>query len=241
MATAKKEKVSKAKKEISTLPKEKQRRLKVYSKIIYCLTRICRAFVIISMIGLAIAMIATPVLVKNIKIKDGTVEVYGNKVTYEEKDGKIELSVKETPIGTLTDKEKESFDYIIKELEKTNMSKTFAYAEVAIALGLCSMFVLYSILKRIDKLFTNIYEFDTPFNEANLEHLRKITYLSLVLLIVDFVADIFAQATIGGDNFSVSLVSVATIMVLYVITVIFEYACTLQKESKATIYTQASE
>ncbi len=241
MATAKKEKVEKVKKENINLPKEKQGRLKTYSKIIYILTRIAKVCLIIGIAFLALTMIIAPVLVKNIKIENGTIEVFDNKLEYVERDGKVALEIKGEPIGTLTSEEKVSFDYIIKELENANISKTFAYIEITIALGVVAMFVLYFILKRIDKLFTNIHDFDTPFNDANLEHIRKIAYLSLALIIVRFVSDLFSQLVLDSKTVNVDIVSIVTVMIIYVGSLVFEYACNLQKESKATIYTEISK
>lgn len=241
MATEKKVKAVKAKKEVTHLTKEKQKKLKTYSKIIYVLTRIAKVCLIIGIVFMALGMILTPVIVKNTKVKDNTLEVFGNKVEYVEKDGKLEMSIKGTPIGTLTNEEKVSLDYVIKEIENTNISNTFAYIEIVIALGIVSMFVLYFILKHVDKLFTNIYEFDTPFNNANLEHIKRIAYLALVLIIVNFVTDMFSQLVVSSSSARINLTSVVSVIIIYVVSIIFEYACNLQKESEATIYTETGK
>ena len=136
----------------------------------------------------------------------------------------------------MTSEEKISFDYIIKEIEKTNVFKTFAFVELTIILGIASMLVLYFILKHLDELFTNIYNLDTPFNENNLNHIKRIAYLALILLIINFVSDLFSGVFISNGATKVDLISVITVMIVYIISLIFEYACLLQKESKTTIY-----
>lgn len=229
------------KKEVTYLEKDKQDKLRTFSKITYILARIAKVFMIIGVVGVAIAMILAPVLVKNIKIKNNTIEVFGEKIEYKENNGKIDLSIKGENVGSLTSDEKVEFDHIISELEKTNITKVFTYLEIVLALSIVTLFVYYFMLKHVDKLFTNIHDLDTPFNSDNLEHTKKIAFLSLIVLIVSFVSDLLSSAYLDNSNVSINLTSVVTVLILYAVSYLFEYACILQKDSKATIYSEIDE
>lgn len=238
--TEKKEKVVK-KKEIVKLEKDKQDKLKTLSKITYIIAKISKVLAIIGIVGMAIAMIFTPVLVKNIKIENGSIEVFGDKVEYVPNDGKMEIVVNNTNVGTLTDDEKLAFDYVLKELENTNMTKTFAFAELTLVFGIATMIVFFFVMQHVDKLFINIHDLDTPFNQDNLNHVKRIAYLSLILLILSVASNFISSLFVKSDALEISFVSITGVIVLYIISYVFEYACILQKDSKATIYDEINE
>ena len=85
-------------------------------------------------------------------------------------------------------------------------------------------------------LFVNISEKDTPFTEENSDYINKIAYLSLVTVLISFVADIVSSLFFKDSMVSFNLSRVIYVLILYIIAYIFEYACILQKESKKNIY-----
>ena len=218
------------------LEKNKQERLKTLSKIIYILARIGKILSIIAIVGLLLCVILTPVVVKNIKFEDQTVTMFGNELKYETNGNQVDLYIDNVIVGSMTSDEKVGFDMIISKLEDTDMTKSFAFIELALIAGSAIMFIFYFILRYVDMLFVNISEKDTPFTEENSDYINKIAYLSLVTVLISFVADIVSSLLFKDSMVSFNLSRVIYVLILYIIAYIFEYACILQKESKKNIY-----
>jgi hypothetical protein len=218
------------------LEKNKQERLKTLSKIIYILARIGKILSIIAIVGLLLCVILTPVVVKNIKFEDQTVTMFGNELKYETNGNQVDLYIDNVIVGSMTSDEKVSFDMIISKLEDTDMTKSFAFIELALIAGSAIMFIFYFILRYVDMLFVNISEKDTPFTEENSDYINKIAYLSLVTVLISFVTDIVSSLFFKDSMVSFNLSRVIYVLILYIIAYIFEYACILQKESKKNIY-----
>lgn len=218
------------------LEKNKQERLKTLSKIIYILARIGKILSIIAIVGLLLCVVLTPVVVKNIKFEDQKITMFGNELKYETNGNQIDLYIDNVIVGSMTSDEKVSFDMIISKLEDTDMTKSFAFIELALIAGSAIMFIFYFILRYVDMLFVNISEKDTPFTEENSDYINKIAYLSLVTVLISFVADIVSSLFFKDSMVSFNLSRVIYVLILYIIAYIFEYACILQKESKKNIY-----
>lgn len=218
------------------LEKNKQERLKTLSKIIYILARIGKILSIIAIVGLLLCVVLTPVVVKNIKFEDQKITMFGNELKYETNGNQVDLYIDNVIVGSMTSDEKVSFDMIISKLEDTDMTKSFAFIELALIAGSAIMFIFYFILRYVDMLFVNISEKDTPFTEENSDYINKIAYLSLVTVLISFVADIVSSLFFKDSMVSFNLSRVIYVLILYIIAYIFEYACILQKESKKNIY-----
>ena len=125
---------------------------------------------------------------------------------------------------------------VISELEKTDMTRSFAFIELALIAGVAVMFIYYFILRYVDMLFTNISNNETPFTSENKDYLDKIAYLSLISVIISLVSDIVSSLFFGNSMVHIDLTNVIVVLGLYTIAYIFEYACILQKDSNNKMY-----
>ena len=242
MSTVKKEVTEKKKTKSNVkLSRDKQEKVRTLSKIIYILARILKVFMIIGVVGIIIAMIFTPVIVKNVKIEDNAITLFGNKVDYKVTDDRVDIMMGNIAIGSLTEDEKIGFDYVISELDNMDFTRTFAYVEIGLLVGGAILIFSYYILKYTDNLFVNIHSNDTPFTEENLNYIKKIAYFTLVTVIVSMVGDVLSTLFFDNSIISVDLMVLAFAALLYVISYIFEYACILQKNSKVTMYGEIDE
>ena len=238
----KKEVVEEKKKTVTVeLDKDKLERTRTFSKILYILARIAKVFMVLGVIGMALLMAITPVVVKNFKVEGNTINAFGQKVTYKEKDDKFNLYFGDVEIGSLTSEEKVSFDYVLKELENTNIAKAFGFLEFALVCETAVLVILYFVFKYLDKLFVNICNSDTPFTNDNLEYLQKITKLIFITVIISFAGDLLSTMFFSSSMVSFNLSTLVLVLVLYVITYIFEYACMLQNKSKAVMFDDIDE
>ena len=191
------------------------------------------------MIITILALILTLIILAlglNIKIEDNTISLFDTKIAYETNGNEIDISMGNNLIGSLTSQEKDVFDIFINELKETDMTRVFAFVEIALISDVAILFIIYFVLRYAGILFVNIGNNATPFTSENAEVVNKIAYLVLVSVIISFVASIVSSLFFGDSMISFSLKNVALVLVLYVIAYIFEYACILQKESKVTMY-----
>ena len=220
----------------NNLPKEKQNKIKILSKIIYIVARIFKVLTVIGASCLLLAIVLTPVIIKNIKIENDTVSIFDMELNYKYNANQVDLLVGDIPIGKLEKNEKINFDIMINELAKTDMTKSFAFFELGLIASVAVMFIMHFIFRYVDELFVNIYNNDTPFTNENTDYLSKISYLTLTVVIISFVSDLISSLFFGNSIVHISLSDVLIVLVLYTVTYIFEYACILQKDSKHKIY-----
>lgn len=234
----KKEEITEKKKDSNNtcLDIDKQDKIKTISKIIYILARIFRVLIPIGIVVIGILMIVTPVVVKNIKFENDSVDFFGEKLTYQNNGDDVGLYLGDAKIGTLAEDEKVLFDQGVQKLSETNMTKLFCYMELSLAFTIAVVIFTYFIFCNVEKLFVNIHDKSTPFIEDNLEFLRKIAKYSLISVIISFVCEILFTSIFSSSIMNFSLSEVVLVLVLYVITYIFEYACILQNKSKNTMY-----
>ena len=75
----------------------------------------------------------------------------------------------------------------------------------------------------------------------NLGYLQKITKLSLISVIVTVACDVLSLIFFGSSIIEFDLSDLVIVLLLYVITYIFEYACMLQNRSKSVMFSDIGE
>ena len=217
---------------------EQQSRLKFVSKFVYILAKIGKVVAIIAGIGILIAIICAPVIVKNVKVENNKLTVYGEEVHYVHEGNNIILKYNNVDIGTLSGEEANEFDNAITELEKVDIPAIFGVCEFYLVVAFAMCVIMYIIMTNVDKLFTNIYNKDTPFNEENTEFIRKITRLVIVLAVGPYICGLIGQILLRSSliHFEINLSDLFFVLILFTVTYVFEYGCELQKDTNAKIY-----
>lgn len=217
------------------MEKEKQKNLKILSKIVYILAKIAKVCMVIGVVMLVLTMCIVPAIFNYIKINDNTITVDKETYNYEIKDNHIVITDK--------DGKESNFDiYIdanVKEyIENNNTNDYTLHIELLLVSSIITIIISYLIVNSLEKLFRNINE-DSPFTEENTNYLRKIAKYSLYSLIISIILQIVFELVSGLDiNIDFNSVSIMTILVLYVSTYIFEYGTKLQAKSTEKIYSE---
>lgn len=222
--------------------KDKQKKMKFLSKFIYILAKIGKVITIIAGVCLLLAMAITPVLVGNISIKDNSITIFGEKVEYENHEDEIVISVKGVKVGSITGDDMVKFNLATNELDKINIPKLFSYVEFALVTSAAIMVLTYFILLYLEKLFRNIYNNETPFIIDNINYIKKIAYLLIAIFATSFVCDLISTAIFDyAISAKIDLTSLIYVLIILSIAYIFEYGYELQKNSKATMYSEVEE
>ena len=219
------------------IEKDKQRKLKVLSKIIYILAKIGKILTYIAIPFIVLGMVVIPMLMNKIDIKNDRIILKdkGNIISIVEKNDKLVINVKDAKVAEVTSAKDISK---IKDFFNNNSKGTIiAAGETALGFALISIIIAILLLRRVERLFKNINKNDTPFTYDNVEHIRRIAFLMIINIILPAIASAVIELILKVDlNIHFGAYNLIEILALYVLVYIFEYGCKLQQDSKCKIY-----
>ena len=219
------------------LKEEKQKKVKVLSKIISIVSKIGKVCCIIGIVAVAFAAIVVPVIVGNIKVKDNEVVFKNNIVRIIDKDDKMVVKAKGTMVATIDDERSLEIIRDIRDNELDNKVLVTTYAELGMIFLIATLYLTFLLLKHLDKLFTNINSGDTPFTLENVNHIKKMAYLMIALIVIPSISAVMFELMVQRDlNIDFNTFSVLEILIIFVMSYIFEYGYEIQLDSKGTMY-----
>ena len=201
--------------------KEKQKKMKGISKAVYIFARIGKVCSIIGIIGLIILMLAVPQIIHNVKVDNNQVTVFGGMVEFQD---------------TAT---------ALKASEVFNNNSVFAnimFAEVVVVSIILTLILLMMMLMKLEKLFINIHNGDTPFTLENVDYIKKISIFMILIIVVPSISGYISQLALGVDlDVEFEIVDLIYILIIYGISYIFEYGYEIQLDSKGKMYGDENE
>ena len=219
------------------IEKDKQRKLKVLSKIIYILAKIGKILTYIAIPFIVLGMVIIPILMNKIDVKNDRIILKdkGNVISIVEKNDKLTINVKGAKVAEVTSVKDISK---IKDFFNNNSKGTIiASGETALAFALISIIIAIILLRHVEKLFKNINKNDTPFTYDNVDYIRRIAFLMIINIILPAIASAVIELILKVDlNIHFGAYNLIEILALYVLVYIFEYGCKLQQDSKCKIY-----
>ena len=211
-----------------------QKTIKTLSKILEVFAIIGRVCAWIGLVCVILVGILTPILFKDITINKEEISYKSEKIEVREENDEIALYYKDSKLADFDGVEKEA---IMKVLNEYSAKRVAIIIETALISSVIVIIITLVMLKYATKLFRNIHDKETPFIEENTTLLKKIGKTQIVLLVVTIICSIVLAIAIGQDtNVDFNVVSISTILGVYLLAYIFEYGTKLQSESKATLY-----
>lgn len=227
---------------------EKQKKIKGISKAIYVLARIGKIVTTIAIPIVIFLIIVTPIFTLNIELNGNTIEFKGIRIddkiviTEEKVNDGITLQLKVNDNLVADEKDQNTILQIKNVLENNSKGQIIAFLELGyICLIIC--LVLYRMtLSRLEKLFININEGDTPFTLENVKYIKEIAKLMIIALILPSCGGIVFEKILATDlGVDFELFDVIQILFLFGISYIFEYGYELQQDTKAKVYGEVSD
>ena len=201
--------------------KEKQKKMKGISKAIYFFARIGKVCSIIGIIGVIILMLAIPQIIHNVKVDNNQVTVFGGMVEFQD---------------TAT---------ALKASEIFNNNSVFAnimFSEVVALSIIVTLILLMMALMKLEKIFINIYNGDTPFTLENIDCIKKIAIFMILMIIIPTISGYIAQLALGVYlDVEFEIVDLIYILIIFSISYIFEYGYEIQLDSKGKMYGEENE
>ena len=226
---------------------EKQKKIKGISKAIYVLARIGKIACKVAIPIIILIMIATPFFLKNIEVENNELIWNGSNDKFSITDDENKITLKYNDNIILADDNSQSAN--IKYIEKfigvlNNNSKylVIGYIEVGFICVVISVFLYEMILSRLEKLFINISQGDTPFTLENVKYIKDMAKLMLLILILPNLGGIiFEKIFLMNLNIGFEAFDVVQIVFIFGISYIFEYGYELQQDTKAKMYGEVSD
>lgn len=226
---------------------EKQKKIKGISKAIYVLARIGKIACKVAIPIIILIMIATPFFLKNIEVENNELIWNGSNDKFSITDDENKITLKYNDNIILADDNSQSAN--IKYIEKfigvlNNNSKylVIGYIEVGFICVVISVFLYEMILSRLEKLFINISQGDTPFTLENVKYIKDMAKLMLLILILPNLGRIIFEKIFLMDlNIGFEAFDVVQIVFIFGISYIFEYGYELQQDTKAKMYGEVSD
>lgn len=221
---------------------EKQKKVKVLSKIIAVIAKIGWICSIVAIVLFALVAIVLPIALNNIDIKDNRIITKDSIIEIVDKDDSLVLKHNNVIFATETDQQSIEIIRDVINTNKNNKALLIGYCEFGL-ITLIVCFVLFIFMfRRLDKLFNNINKGDTPFTLENVEHIKKMAYLMIALIIIPNVCGGIFELIIGRDiGVSFELFNIVEILILFVVAYIFEYGYEIQLDSKGKMYGDENE
>ena len=218
--------------------KEKQKRLKVISKIISIIAVIGKICARVGVAGLIVAMVVFNIFVSWTNVKnENEFEFHLGELYFNYQNYNNEIKVT-TNISNEKPEENDNITLskISSVLAKHNKTEILILGNLALIIFIASLILLSISLMHLEKLFKNIYDGNTPFTLDNVYHIKKMTYLMIAITILSACGNGVSSLIIKDDldmNMGFSLI---TILFLYSIAYIFEYGYHIQENSNERIY-----
>lgn len=226
------------------LKKDQQKKMKLISKTIYLIARICRILVMVCIPIIISSMILLGVVTSKLKIVDNGINneeisfnIMKDSVVIGENSDGMFVKVNDK-LETINDIKTKGTIATIKDVLKNN-SKYVAlgYVEVGLLFLITFLILVIIILKHLENLFYNINNGDTPFTLENVTHIKKIAYIMIVVTILpNIIGGIFELILNYDLNIDFEMFSLIEILFLFSIAYIFQYGYEIQLDSKGKMY-----
>lgn len=194
---------------------EKQKKVKVISKIIYIVSHIAQISLDIAMFILGIIMILTPFAIDKISINSNN------------------ILLNNTKIGYLTN----NVETVISYYNSHSTTEIIINTEIIIIGIIIVIFLMKLIFTSLYKLFLNIHNGDTPFTIENINYIKKISYNIIAYIIITYLLGMITQIIVGVDlQIELEITDILFGIIVYSISYIFEYGYEIQLDSKGKMY-----
>lgn len=219
---------------IVLLKKDKQNHVRILSRIIMVISRIARIFLVLAFGILVLAFFVGTIPAYSFKMDDNGAQIFGGRINVREDSNEIELVYNDEKVIIADDVNAEKIAYFLKNNNKYTI---IGYIYLVVISLIVYIIILYKVLKYLDKLFSNIYEGETPFTLENVKFIKSMAHLMIAAIIIVNVGEIISASLVRYSlSIDIEMFDLIEILFLYSMSYIFEYGYYMQKETNAVMY-----
>lgn len=226
---------------------EKQKKVKGISKAIYVLSRIGKIIITIAIPIIVFLLIVTPIFISNIELKDNTIVFKGARIddkitiTEEKSNDGVTLQLKANGVLIADERNQDTILQIKSVLENNSKLEIISFLELGFTCLLICLVLYRMVLNRLEKLFININQGDTPFTLENVKYIKQMAKLMIIALALPTCGGLIFEKILRTDlDVGFELFDIIQILFLFGISYIFEYGYELQQDTKAKMYGEVS-
>lgn len=226
---------------------EKQKKIKGISKAIYILARIGKIVTTIAIPIIVFLLIVTPIFISNIELKENTIVFKGSRIddritiTEEKANDGITLQLKANGILIADSKDQDTILQMKSVLENNSKGQIIAFLELGFGCLIICLVLYRMTLSRLEKLFININQGDTPFTLENVRYIKQMAKIMIIALALPTCGGLLFEKILATDlDVGFELFDIVQILFLFGISYIFEYGYELQQDTKAKMYGEVS-
>lgn len=226
---------------------EKQKKIKGISKAIYILARIGKIVTTIAIPITVLLLIVTPIFISNIELKENTIVFKGSRIddritiTEEKANDGITLQLKANGNLIADSKDQDTILQMKNVLENNSKGQIIAFLELGFGCLIICLVLYRMTLSRLEKLFININQGDTPFTLENVRYIKQMAKLMIIALALPTCGGLLFERILATDlDVGFELFDIVQILFLFGISYIFEYGYELQQDTKAKMYGEVS-
>ena len=207
---------------------------KSISKVIYILAKISRILLYVAIPFILLGIIIIPSIISRIDVNENTItfkdfkgEIYsitGEDISLK---GKYVIKYKDEVIN-----DEINFDILksISEFFRDNSKGKITFnIETILVISLVIIILTSFVLYYLEKLFKNIYNYDSPFKKENINYLYRIGKFMVITTVLSYVVSMFIEPITGMDmNSSFKSFTLIEILIIYSLVFIFKYGYRLE-------------
>lgn len=227
---------------------EKQKKIKGISKAIYIIARIGKIVTTVAIPIILFLLIVTPVFISNIELKDNTIVFKGARIddvitiTEEKLNNSATIQLRANGILIADEKNQDTILQMKSVLENNSKIQIITFLELGFGCVVVCLILYRMTLSRLEKLFINISQGDTPFTLENVKYIKEMAKLMIIALILPNCGGLVFEKILATDlNVGFELFDVVQILFLFGISYIFEYGYEIQQDTKAKMYGEVTD
>ena len=211
---------------------KKQTQVKSLSNVISMIGKIGAIVLRVAIPFVIVAMILVPYLVNNAEVKNEKVVFKTENIKRYEDKIEVYKFLVITLDGDLTEEK------VVSVLNTHTKIEIITYLEAGMVFVIINLIIMIIMLEYVEKLFENIKNNETPFTLDNVSYIKKISYLMIALIIINPVGEKIFGLIFGISEKAsgIELISILEILIIFIMSYIFEYGYEIQKDSKGIMY-----
>ncbi|MBR6073420.1 MAG: helix-turn-helix transcriptional regulator [Bacilli bacterium] len=219
------------------LNEKEQKNIKVISNILFMIARIGAIISRVAMGFVVAAMIFVPILINSIEINDNRIISNGKVFTVTEIHDGVRISSSQNEHIIISDINNKDVELIKNAITKQSKTKLIIFIELGFAFIVAFLVFISMALSKMDKLFVNIHDGETPFTLDNISYLKKMAYYFIIAIVLSAIGSTMFNIGIGVDNVvEFNLFNITEIIFLFAMSLVFEYGYRIQQDSKGKMY-----
>ena len=216
---------------------KKQTQVKSLSNVISLIGKIGAIVLKVAIPFVVVAMILIPYLVNNVEVNNDTISFKTENI--KRIDDKIEVCnfLVITLEGDLSEEQ------IVSIMNNNSKIEIIGYLEAGMVFIIINLIIMIIMLTYVEKLFDNIKNNDTPFTLDNVTYIKRISYYMIALIVINPIGGMLFGLIldVSENTGGIELISILEILIIFIMSYIFEYGYEIQKDSKGKMYGEKTE